>query len=551
MIKQLLLSAYLCFLLCTVYCQTATEWQADLRQLQQTVHTKYRNLFYNISGNDWDKAVDDLNNQIPKLNKEQVLAGFVKLVALFHIGHTQMNTFGLHQQGNNGLSLHRFPYQLYWFSDGLYFLQADSKYANAVPGKITRIGNMRTEAALEAVRPLVSYENEQGYRSNAVFYLAIPEFLLTQGITNTAEEVSITYTRNGKEETTVFKAVSDNRNFSMTGLETPQGWTNARTGGNTPLWLKEPSSFRYMEYLPQNKTLYVRHSVTLNDGDKTIAAFFNNMADFIDKNDVERLILDVRTNGGGNNTLNKPIITNIIKSTKINQKGKFFCVTGRRTFSAAQNLVNELDRYTEVIFVGEPTSENVNFYGDTKTETLQNSKLQASLSWLWWQNMDPRDKRKATYPALAVDMSFGDYQNNIDPVMNVINAYDKKGSIEDELRSFVEQGKFDEAVSKAADYLKDPLHRYFKNVLEAKINTYGYTLINQNKTENANKVFKMNIQLFPESANAYDSYAESFMLMGKKEDAVKYYEMAIAKDKEGVTADNSRRQIEKIKYGGN
>ena len=176
MIRQIFLNVSLCLLLCTGYCQTATEWQGDLRYLQQTVHSKYSNLFYNISAADWDKAVDNFNNQIPKLNKEQVLAGFVRLVALFHIGHTQMNTFGLHQQVANGLSLHRFPFQLYWFNDGLYFLQAESKYANAVSGKVTRIGTMKTDAALEAIRPLVSYENEQGYRSNAVFYLANPGF---------------------------------------------------------------------------------------------------------------------------------------------------------------------------------------------------------------------------------------------------------------------------------------------------------------------------------------------------------------------------------------
>lgn len=333
----------------------------------------------------------------------------------------------------------------------------------------------------------------------------------------------------------------------MTGLETPAGWVVAKKSADLPLWQKEPSLFRYMQYLPETKTLYVRHSVTLNDGDKAIAAFFNNMVDFIDNNDVVKLVLDVRTNGGGNNTLNKPIITGIVKSRKINQKGKFFCIIGRRTFSAAQNLVNELEKNTEVIFVGEPTSENVNFYGDTKTETFPSSKLQVNLSWLWWQNMDPRDKRKATSPALAVDMSFNDFYNNVDPVMNVITVYDKQGGIDDQLRTFVEQGKFDEAVNMASEYLKDPLHRYFRNELETKINAYGYQLINQNKFDNANKVLKMNIQLFPESANAYDSYAESFMLMGKKEDAIKYFEMAIAKDKDGATADNSRKQIEKLK----
>lgn len=548
MIKKIFLSTLLCVLLLSANSQTAPEWQNDLRYLQQTIHSKYPNLFYNISAADWDKAVDDFHKRLPQLEKEQVLTGFIKLLALFHIGHTQMNTFGLHQ-GSTSLQLNRLPYGLYSFSDGIYILTASKEYEKAVGGKVLKIGNMKIEDALEAVRPLVSYENEQGFKSNSVFYLAIPEFLKTQGITDNASQVTITCLKNGKEETIVFKAGSNNNVFSMTGLETPQDWVVAKKAGEVPLWQKEPASFRYMQYLPETKTLYVRHSVTLNDGKNTIAGFFNSMVDFIDNNDVARLILDVRTNGGGNNTLNKPIITGIVKSRKINQKGKFFCIIGRRTFSAAQNLVNELEKNTEVIFVGEPTSENVNFYGDTRTETLPNSKLQANLSWLWWQNMDPRDKRKATYPALAVEMSFADYYNNTDPVMNVINSYNGQEAIDDKLKALVEQGKFDDAVSTASAYLKDPLHRYFRNELETKINAYGYALINKNKLDDANKVLAMNVKLFPESANVYDSYAESFMLLGKKEEAIKNFELAIAKDKDGVTAENSKRMIEKIRTG--
>ena len=551
MIKQIFLSTSLCFLLCTGYCQTTTEWQGDLRYLQQAVHSKYSNLFYNITAADWDKAVDGFYDEIPKLDNNHVLAGFMKLVALFHIGHTQMNTFGMHQQAVGSLSLHRYPFQLYWFNDGLYILRADNKYANAVGGKVTSIGNMKTAAALEAIRPLVTYENEQGYRSNSVFFLAVPEFLLTQGITNSADEVSISYTRNGKEESTVFKAAGDNHNFSMTGLDIPEGWADAKKIGNTPLWQKEPGAYRYMEYLPQNKTLYVRHSVTLNDGDKTIAAFFTNMAEFIEKNDVQRLILDIRMNGGGNNYLNKAIITSIIASKKINQKGKFFCIIGRRTFSAAQNLVNEMEKYTEVTYVGEPTGENVNFYGDTRTENLPNSKLQANLSWLWWQNLDPRDTRKATSPALAVDMSFNDYYNNEDPLVKIIFNAEKEKPLLPTLTALISSGKKEEAMQFAIAYTKDPLHRYTLDRLETDINQEGYNDMAANKTAEANALFEINTKLFPESANAYDSYAESFMNMGKNDEALKYYAMAIAKDKDGVTADNSKKMIEKIKKGAN
>ena len=63
----------------------------------------------------------------------------------------------------------------------------------------------------------------------------------------------------------------------------------------------------------------------------------------------------------------------------------------------------------------------------------------------------------------------------------------------------------------------------------------------------ANALFEINTKVFPESANAYDSYAECLMAMGKKEEALKNYQIAIDKDKDGVTAENAKKMIEKIK----
>lgn len=542
---------FICFIAVLInagsYCQSPAEWQSDLRQLQQIVHTKYSNLFYNITAPDWDKAVDVFYNEIPRLEKEQVLAGFIKLVALFHIGHTQVNSFGLHH-GGSALQLNRLPYQLYWFSDGVYILSASKKYEQAVGGKVIKIGTLKTEDALAAIRPLVSFENEQGFKANSMFFLSTPEFLKTQGITETASEVRITYLKNGKEETVLVSAETGLNGFSMTGLETPSGWVVAKKATeDIPLWQKEPASFRYMEYLPEPEILYVRHSVNLNDGDKTIAAFFDNMAAFIEKNDVQKLVLDIRTNGGGNNQLNKPMITSIIRSVKINQKGKFFCIIGRRTFSAAQNLVNELEKYTEVTFIGEPTSENVNFYGDTRTETLHNSKLQVNLSWLWWQNLDPRDRRKATSPELAVDMGFDDYYNNEDPALKAVFKYEIEKPFTQTLKDKITAGDKAGALKFAVDYKNDPQRRYVTDRLEADINREGYNNMQSKNMDIASALFEMNIKLFPESANAYDSYAECQLNMGNKEAAIKYYGIAIEKDKDGATAENARKAIENIK----
>src|SRR5215212_8925033 len=113
MIKKIILTASIFFLALAVNAQTAAEWQADLKHLQQTVHSKYSNLFYNIPAADWDKEVEKLNTAIPTMNNMQVLAGFMKLVALFHVGHTQLGTYALHDESAKTLRLRRYPYQLY------------------------------------------------------------------------------------------------------------------------------------------------------------------------------------------------------------------------------------------------------------------------------------------------------------------------------------------------------------------------------------------------------------------------------------------------------
>ena len=531
---------------------TAAQWREDLQFLKTTVHNKYPMLFHMVTAQQFDDAVADLDKRIPQLQGYEVAAELSKIVAMFRIGHTNLWLFPAQGHHNNGapatFNFNVAPVSFYDFSDGLYIKAADKKYENAVGGKVLKIGNMETTAALQAIRPYVPFENEQGFKSNTPFYLTILEVAKTAKIIDQLDYLPVVISKNGKEQTIRFeKAPLSMDRFSTTGLTIPNDWVDANTASEKPLWMRDGKENRSMEYLKDSKTLYVRHSATLNDGDKTIQAFFKNMLEFIDKNDVEKLILDVRMNGGGNNYLNKPIITSLIQARKINQKGKFYCIIGRRTFSACQNLVNELEKYTEVTFVGEPTSENVNFYGDTKQEVLPNSKFAASLSWMWWQNLDPRDKRAWTPPQLAVEMSFDEYQKGVDPVMNVILAHNSTADIENQLRSLIIKGNFDEAVGISKEYLQNPLHRYFKDDLETKINDYGYNLISQEKFEAANKVLKMNVDLFPESANVYDSYAETFMKMGKKEEAIKYYEMAIIKDPNGQTGDNAKRQIEKIK----
>tara|TARA_R110000868_G_scaffold409563_1_gene695310 strand:- start:1023 stop:2783 length:1761 start_codon:yes stop_codon:yes gene_type:complete len=63
---------------------------------------------------------------------------------------------------------------------------------------------------------------------------------------------------------------------------------------------------------------------------------------------------------------------------------------------------------------------------------------------------------------------------------------------------------------------------------EREMNAIGYQLMGSGKVEEANKVFQLITEEFPTSSNAYDSYGESLIKLGKSDLAIKYYRKSVA-----------------------
>jgi hypothetical protein len=70
---------------------------------------------------------------------------------------------------------------------------------------------------------------------------------------------------------------------------------------------------------------------------------------------------------------------------------------------------------------------------------------------------------------------------------------------------------------------------YPVDVPEAALNQLGYQLLNRKRGGDAIEVFRKNIELFPESANVYDSLGEALEQAGKLEEARENYRQAVAR----------------------
>ena len=64
---------------------------------------------------------------------------------------------------------------------------------------------------------------------------------------------------------------------------------------------------------------------------------------------------------------------------------------------------------------------------------------------------------------------------------------------------------------------------------ENQLNTYGYELLGQGKTNDAIDIFRNNVKRYPESWNVYDSLAEALEKSGDKKGAVTNYKTVLSK----------------------
>jgi tetratricopeptide (TPR) repeat protein len=513
----------------------AAQWREDLHYFAQEAPQVHKNLFHAMTREQFEAAVRSLDERIPALSRNQIIVEIARIVGMIGDGHTYV------ELQHPPTSFRHYPVKFYWFPDGVHVLRADRKYAPIVGGRIVKLGRFSADEAYKAVGRIVPHDNESQVKWMTPFYMSLAEVLDGLGLVDNLEAVPLTIEKNGVQTTVILKPEAGE--LSPDGFVLPADWVDARDPASPqPLWQKDPANHYWFEYLKDSRTLYVQFNAVAQKDDETIEAFFTRVMAFAEANPVDRFVLDERLNGGGNNYLLRPIIHAFIRSDTVNQPGKLFTIIGRQTFSAAMNCVNRMKLNTNTLFVGEPTASSPNQYGDNAPVVLPNSKLTVRLSTLWWQDMDPRDRRVWQAPDLSTELTFADYRAGRDPAMEAILNYKPGASIVEIIRTAAE--KNDPAGARAAlsQFLKDPLHKYA--AVEQDINHLGYEFLNAKTFDQAILVLKLNVETFPDSFNTWDSLGEAYMDRGDKELAIENYSKSFALNPKN---NGAREQLAKLR----
>jgi hypothetical protein len=440
----------------TVDTEEARAWREDLRVMAKEMERRHRNLFHTMTREQFEAAVAALDARIPSLERHQIIVEMARIAAMVGDGHTNVAP-----TRDPKIAFRTYPIRLYLFQDGLYVRAADSAHAGLVGAKVLRIGNAAADDAYAAAGALVGRDNEMDLKFFAPLLLSMPEVLHALGLVGDMEKAPFTFEIGGRPRVAVLAPVGPAELLppdTDTSWMRKDGWMDAR-GDRDPLWLRDPKNKFWLEYLPDSRAVYVQFNQVGNKDDETIEAFSKRLAAFVEEKRAERLVLDLRLNRGGDGGLNRPLVVALIRSARVDRHGGLYVLIGRSTWSAAQMLVNELEIYTDAVFVGEPTGGKINHYGDSRRITLPNSGITFRVSTLWWQG-DERDKRPWKAPDVAAGITFEDYKANRDPALEAALAYVPEPGLAESLYGTVSAEDPTRARGAFTAWKSDPRHAW-------------------------------------------------------------------------------------------
>lgn len=435
---------------------TPAQWRADLRFMAAQMEKRHADLYHNISRKDFAAAVADLDRRIPTLQRHEIIVGMMRLAAMVGDGHTNVSPLK-----DKAFGFRSLPLKLYLFDDGLYVRAAAPAQAALVGARVEAIGGVPVEEAIRRAAELAPRDNEVGPKLYVPIFLGMPAIQHALKLAPSPDAAVLTLSRGGKRWTVTVPAGEVDPSWppdTDISLVTPGGWAEARTTPMPPLWLQAPLDYHRMVELP-DRALYVQLNMVTGIAGQTLAQFGERIGERVRATNPRAVIVDVRLNRGGNLDLRYPFISDLIKAEDADTK--LYVLVGRGAFSATQPILDDLDRYTDAVLIGEPASSKPNSFGDSYRDILPNSGLTVRSSIVWHQ-LDQRD-RPWTAVDLATPYRFADYAAGRDPALDAALTYRPRPTLADLV---VAANGTAAAVAALDTWLADPANRYADHEME-------------------------------------------------------------------------------------
>jgi tetratricopeptide (TPR) repeat protein len=522
---------------------TSDQWLEDLDTAVELIETTHPAPFLRIPEERFYSAVESAREGILNAASDEEAATWImRVVAALGDTHTFyiIDDVKWFQRW--------FPVSFYQFSDGLFITAISPDNAQYIGAEVARVGNMDAHDAMDRVLSAMPADNMYRRLHYSVAMFSNGPLLYGLGILDSPDTMSLELClHDGSEaQLTLYLSAGESSTLFFKGVywRTQEDGTvkHAFSGekGDLPLHLRHiavDNRNYWFTHLKDHRALYMQFNEVMNQEEESFAAFRERLWDYADAqaDSIDTFILDLRYNGGGNGNMNLPFVHEIIKRDHINRRGHFYTLIGRTTTSAGLILMSLLNLHTDTIFVGEPAGGSEFLYSNARPcGPLRNSGIGLFVATTYFNLGWPANTKHAFQPDYPAPFSSTDFFSGKDPALESILAGRAK-PIETILRQ--------EGIDGVLDYVERityswPFHsdEMSAAVSESSLNSLGYDLMGDGRSDEAIKLFELNTRLFPQSGNAWDSLAEGHMNRGDREKAILYYRKSLEIDPSNSSA---------------
>lgn len=373
----------------------------DIQYFKQELPKRHKNLFSNISKKEFNKRTDQLLNKVDQLNNKQVFVELNKIVASVGDAHTSINIYdGYH-----------YPLQFWIFDGKVYVVNTDKSLKAMMYSQVLKINGMDIGKVMERLTLLISHENDNCILAMLPNYLLAPVYMYGLGIIKNENETKFTVQKDGKIKDFTVKALEYEKNANFVNQDTKDAF------------IGRYDTYYDYKYLSDCRALYFEYNACADMQNLKFTDFNKKMFDDIEKNDIDRIIVDLRSNSGGNSEVLNPFTSRLKGYIAENPKVKVYILVGRGTFSSGMFAIYRVkEAAPEAISVGEPTGGALDCYGDIKSFNLPNSGIPVNYSTKYFEfskSFRYKNGGVGTFlPDIIKQPTIEDYKNGTDVALD-------------------------------------------------------------------------------------------------------------------------------------
>ena len=379
-------------------------WREDLAALAHELGSRHVAPFRRISRQDFEAGVAALDARIPELSDDGVVIELARIAASIGDGHTGFLLYGPR------LGLRQGPLWLLSFADGVFVKGVVGDVgADVLNRRLLRVGGVEIEEALARIAPYIRRDNDIDLRSLAPAYLNLPGVLFAAALT--AEPDAAVYTFEGDEGAEIELRCE----VLPRGAPVVYAVRYSEPSQGAPLSERLRTKPYAHERLPG--AVYVAFNRCHEDPARPFAEFCREVFAELDRDPSRHLIIDLRSNSGGDSAVVEPLLRGIERRPELARDHRVSVLIGRGTFSSGMWAAIDLKLACDATLFGEPTGGTPNAPGNLGTFALPRSTLDVNYSRNLWKKGGERFTGDALEPDVLVQETSRDHFAGIDPVL--------------------------------------------------------------------------------------------------------------------------------------